>query len=141
MFFSSETILPYVEVKNLSKPRKVDVFHDHSWDEMLTSSVRESLERIFGKSLADSIVFNIGLDHSLDMQILVERLQNFFQEGSRIIELEMAKNLYHKMFLPFTQSNGQGLLDYLIEAKKYYDSSKKISHKFQGIKQAIVEKY
>jgi len=114
----------------LSKARKTGIIHD-SWDELLSSSVREGLERIFGKELINSVVYTlskenskIDLDSNLDIYLLVERLQNVFQEGSKIIELEIAKSLYLKMCLPFSESNGLSLLDYLEKAKKHYNSSK-----------------
>ena len=121
----------------MSKARKIGIIYG-SWDELLLSSVREGLERVFGKGLVNSVVHvlsrensKINLDNNLNIYLLIERLQNVFQEGSKVIELEIAKSLYLKMCLPFSKSNGLGLLDYLEKAKKLYDSSSKVNRVFQ----------
>jgi len=96
------------------------------FNEIVCQAIDKTLEELIGPAAIKSLYNHLSETFGVDRNELPYRINTicsvlesiFGVKGARLIERQVAKNLYDKLLLPFNDEQGLTLEDFLTSAKR-----------------------
>jgi len=122
-FIIQDNVVSWIELHDGVRRRASE--HRKNLRNLLSKTVDETLEQVFKREGARTIQVFIKNNLRITRKEIVEKpgafssgLRRLLGSGATVIEILIAKNLYHKVGLKFREKKGYEFPDYINELKK-----------------------